>query len=225
MSKSQLAVVLLSGGLDSATTLFLAKKQGYEPHAIIFDYQQRHRKEVHAAIKIARLAKTPATLVRTRLPWGGSALLDAKTRLPAKRSLAAIGRGIPSTYVPARNTLFLSYALSCAEALGANAIFIGANALDYSGYPDCRPVYYKAFGKLARVATKAGVSGRKIQIKTPMLYKSKAQIIRMGKRLGVPFHSTWSCYSGRKTPCGDCDSCILRSKGFAEAGLKDPAVA
>lgn len=215
------AVVLLSGGLDSATVLFLAKKQGYKPHALIFDYHQRHRKETLFAKRLAKLAGVSATVLKFRLPWGGSSLLDGAASLPQGRNLRAISHGIPSTYVPARNTIFLSLGLSYAEALGAGAIFIGANALDFSGYPDCRPAYYKAFQGMASVATKAGVEGKRIAVKTPLLKKSKAEIVRLGKRLGVPFQWTWSCYAGKTSPCGVCDSCILREKGFREAGVKD----
>ena len=221
--RPRIAVVLLSGGLDSATTLYLAKHQGYRPHALIFDYHQRHRKETHFAKRLARGAHVPSTVLRFGLPWGGSALLDTSKALPKSRDLRAIGRGIPSTYVPARNTIFLSLGLSYAEALGAQAIFIGANALDFSGYPDCRPVYYKAFQRMASVATKAGVEGKSIRVQTPLLKKSKAQIIRLGRRLGVPFQWTWSCYAGKSKPCGICDSCILRAKGFQQAGVLDPA--
>ena len=216
------AVVLVSGGLDSATTLLLAKYQGYRPFALIFDYAQRHRREITFARCLARWAGVPSTVVRVRLPWGGSALLDRFRTLPTKRSLSAMSRLIPSTYVPARNTIFLSFALSYAEVLEASAIFIGANALDFSGYPDCRPVYYRDFQRLSRFATKAAVHGKKIVIRTPLLRMSKAQIVSLGKRLGVPFQWTWSCYAGKKRPCGVCDSCILRAKGFGEAGVKDP---
>ena len=215
------AVVLLSGGLDSATALFFAKRKGYAPHALLFDYGQRHGKELLFAQRLARYARVPCTVVRFALPWGGSALLDASASLPQKRSPAAMSREIPSTYVPARNTIFLSFGLSFAEALGAEAIFIGANALDYSGYPDCRPVYYGAFQIMAGLATKAGVRGKKIVVKTPLLRKSKAQIVRLAKRLGVPFSQTWSCYAGKARPCGVCDSCVLRQKGFQEAGVLD----
>ena len=215
------AVVLLSGGLDSATTLFLAKRQGYKPSALIFDYGQRHRREIAFAKRLAKRAGVSSTVVRIGLPWGGSALLDRSWALPKQRSFSAMDRTIPSTYVPARNTVFLSFALSYAEVLGARAIFIGVNALDFSGYPDCRPDYYKAFGSLARLATKAGVEGRRIAIKTPLIRKSKAQIVRLAKRLGVPFQWTWSCYAGGSRPCGVCDSCLLRSKGFRQAKVKD----
>ncbi len=221
MRRSRKAVVLLSGGLDSATALFFARRKGYAPHALLFDYGQRHRKELRFAKRLARYARVPYTVVRFALPWGGSALLDASMSLPGKRSPAAMRREIPATYVPARNTIFLSFGLSYAEVLGAEALFIGANALDFSGYPDCRPVYYRAFQMMAGLATKAGAHGKKIVVKTPLLHKSKAQIVRLAKRLGVPFSRTWSCYAGKARPCGVCDSCILRAKGFQEAGVTD----
>lgn len=222
--KLKKAVVLLSGGLDSATTLYYARSQGYRCHALIIDYGQRHRKEVRAARSIARRSGYPATLLRVRLGWGGSALTDRKIRVPRGRSLREMGRGIPSTYVPARNTIFLSCAVSLAEAIGASAIAIGANAVDFSGYPDCRPAYYDAFRRVIRRGTQAGVEGRPMRIITPLIRKSKAQIIRLGRRLGVPFELTWSCYLGGRRPCGRCDSCALRAKGFKEARMPDPAL-
>lgn len=215
------AVVLLSGGLDSATTLYDAKKKGYRAFCLVFDYHQRHRREIAAALKIARTAQAKALLVKIALLWKGSALLDTTKQLPQSKT-EAIPHRIPSTYVPARNTIFLSFALSYAETIGANTIFIGANALDFSGYPDCRPRYYKAFNRLSRVATKAGVEGRRIAICTPLLHKTKKEIIVLAKKLGVPLELTWSCYRGAKRPCGVCDSCRLRQKGFAQAGMRDP---
>ena len=158
-----------------------------------------------------------------KFPWKGSALTDRSMALPSGRSASQIGRGIPSTYVPARNTIFLGLALGYAEAVGARKIFIGANALDFSGYPDCRPGYYRAFQKVARLGTKAGAQNRSIRIETPLLRMTKAQIIRFGARLGVPYHLTWSCYRGGASACGLCDSCLLRRKGFREAGFADPA--
>lgn len=220
---SKKAVVLLSGGLDSATTLYHAKSQGYRCHCLIIDYAQRHRREVSSARALARAAGCPAQVVRLTFPWGGSALTDRSLAVPSNRSLRQMGRGIPSTYVPARNTIFLSLALGWCEAIGAEAVFIGANAVDFSGYPDCRPNYYGAFQKVARLGTKAGVEGRPIRIVTPLIRKTKAQIIRLGKRLAVPYQLTWSCYRGGKSPCGACDSCLIRAKGFEAAGLKDPA--
>ncbi len=217
------AVVLLSGGLDSATTLYVARSRGHRCTCLIVDYGQRHRKEVRAARRIARAAGCPAQVARVRFPWGGSALTDRRLRVPTRRTLKEIGRGIPATYVPARNTIFLSLALGFAEATGAQAVFIGATAIDYSGYPDCRPAYYRQMQRVARLGTKAGAQGRGIRIVTPLIRKTKAEIIRMGRRLGVPFHLTWSCYLGGKRPCGRCDSCLLRAKGFRQAGLPDPA--
>ena len=218
------AVVLLSGGLDSSTTLYYAKSLGYRCHCLIIDYGQRHRKEVAAAEKIARAAGCSTHRIRIRLPWGGSALTDRRLSVPRGRSLGQIGRGIPVTYVPARNTIFLSYAASLAETIGASFIFIGANFLDYSGYPDCRPAYYRAYSQVLRQGTKAGVEGRPIRIITPLIRKTKSQIIRLGMRLKVPYHLTWSCYLGGKRPCGQCDCCLLRAKGFHEAGSPDPAL-
>ncbi len=211
------AVVLLSGGLDSATVLYFAQAQGYKCFALIFDYGQRHKQEVAGAVKIAKASGSAYRVLKINLPWKGSALLDEKIKVPQK-----IISGIPVTYVPARNIIFLSFALSLAEVNKARAIFIGAHAQDYSGYPDCRPEFFKAFIKMAKVgiATK-----QKIQILTPLLNKSKAQIINLGNKLGVPFNLTWSCYCAGKRPCGKCDSCHYRAKGFKEAGLADPLVA
>ncbi len=218
------AVVLLSGGLDSATALYLARRRGYECHCLIVDYAQRHRKEVHAARRIAKVAGADFQVVRLKFPWKGSALTDVKLAVPSKRALSRIGRGIPPTYVPARNTIFLSLALGFSEAIGASRLFIGANALDFSGYPDCRPDYYRAFQQAARLGTKAGAEGKTIRVETPLIRMSKEEIIRLGRRLGVPYELTWSCYQGRRAPCGCCDSCILRQKGFREAGYPDPAL-
>lgn len=216
------AVVLLSGGIDSSTTLYYAKHKGYDCRCLIFDYGQRHRKEILRAKKVARLCGADWQIVKFSLPWKGSALLNKKISIPRKRSLSGIGNSIPATYVPARNTVFLSYAASYAEAIGAKAIFIGANAVDFSGYPDCRPAYYEVFRKLIRCGTKVGVEGKGIKVLTPLIKKTKAQIIRLGNRLRVPYEHTWSCYSGGREPCLTCDSCILRAKGFKEAGIVDP---
>ncbi|HAJ57341.1 MAG TPA: 7-cyano-7-deazaguanine synthase QueC [Candidatus Omnitrophica bacterium] len=214
-------IVLLSGGLDSATTLYIAKSKGYEISCLVFDYGQKHRREIEAAKKIARLAKCPFEVITIDFPWKGSSLLDRLMPIPEGKKSP---EGIPSTYVPARNTVFLSFALSYAEATGASVIFIGANALDYSGYPDCRPKFYHAFNKLSKVATKCGIENRPIKVETPLIGLKKSEIIALGIKLGVPYKETWSCYEGAKTPCGRCDSCILREKGFAEAGVKDPAL-
>lgn len=213
------AIVLLSGGLDSTTVLYWARAKGFIVKALIFDYGQRHRREVRTAQVFARKARCPFHVLKIQLPWKGSSLLDRGQSLPKKRGDMT---RIPSTYVPGRNTIFLSFALSFAEAEGADSIFIGANALDYSGYPDCRPAYFSQFQKLAGLATKRGVEGRPVKIEVPLLRMSKARIIKMGLKLGVPYDLSWSCYEGAEEPCGVCDSCLLRSKGFQEAGVKDP---
>jgi len=220
MSKrNESAVVLLSGGLDSSTTLYYALKKGYKVRALIFDYGQRHNREIKSAKKIAQSAGVEYTVVKIRLPWGGSVLLDPKAKLP-KANLKR--KDIPPTYVPARNIIFLSYALSFAEANKCKAIFIGANAIDYSGYPDCRPQFIRAFQRVAEVGTKSGVTGNKIKIYAPLIKLKKSEIIKLAVKLGVPLEHTWSCYKGGKEPCGVCDSCKLREKGFKEAGLEDP---
>lgn len=215
-------VVLLSGGLDSATTLYIARAKGYQPFSLCFDYGQRQRREINAAKSIAKKVKCSLKIVKFNLPWKGSALLDKKIALPGNRRLQTLGKKIPSTYVPARNTIFLSFALSYAEVMGAEAVFIGANIVDWSGYPDCRPEYLKAVEKVFRKGTKKGGLGKKIKIFAPLLQKTKAQIIKTGLKLGVPYELTWSCYQGGKSPCGKCDSCRLRAKGFKEAGVRDP---
>lgn len=214
--------MLLSGGLDSATALYLARARGWRCTCLIIDYGQRHRREVESAKRIASGAGCRFRLLRLRFPWGGSALTDRRIRVPLSRSAREIGRGIPRTYVPARNTVFLSLALACAEAAGAERVFIGANYLDASGYPDCRPAYYRAMQRAARLGTKAGAQGRGIRIEAPLIRMTKRQIIRMGKRLGVPYQLTWSCYLGGRRPCGRCDSCILRRRGFEQASFPDP---
>lgn len=212
--KNKPAVVLLSGGLDSATVLYLAKAKGYTCHCLIFDYGQLHRKEINCAANIAKASGSAYRILKIDFPWKGSALLDRKIKVPDK-----IIKGIPPTYVPARNIIFLSFALSFAETIKAKAIFIGAHAQDYSGYPDCRPEFFKAFARMAKAGTYGGI---RIKILAPLLNKKKAQIISLGQRLGVPFNLSWSCYRGAKLPCGVCDSCHYRAKGFQEAGLVDP---
>jgi 7-cyano-7-deazaguanine synthase len=217
------AVCLLSGGLDSSTCLALARRQGYQCYALSFDYGQRHRVELQAAGRVAAALGTAAHRIIRIDNFGGSAL-TADIAVPKTRSLEEIGEGIPVTYVPARNTIFLSFALAWAEVLGSTDIFIGVNALDYSGYPDCRPEYIEAFERMANLATRAGVEGgARIRIHTPLIQLTKAQIVTLGRDLGLDFSLTHSCYDpdpqGR--PCGQCDSCLLRQKGFAEAGVED----
>lgn len=218
------AVVLLSGGMDSATALAVASATGGTVHCLTVAYGQRHSREVRSARRLGEFFHVASHSV-IRLPIGAllrSSLTDRTRPLP--RAQAGRSRaGIPSTYVPARNTILLSVALGYAESLGADSIYIGANAIDYSGYPDCRPEYFRAFEHLARLATKAGVERRwNIQVRAPLLRLSKAEIVRLGDRLSVPWALTWSCYAGGRSPCGICDSCALRAKGFAEAGRPDP---
>jgi 7-cyano-7-deazaguanine synthase len=220
------AVALLSGGLDSTTTLAIAKSEGFSPYAISFRYGQRHEIEIAAAKQIALLAGVERHIVVDidLRQFGGSALTD-DIDVPKKNSADAIGNDIPITYVPARNTVFLSLALAWAETLDSGDIFIGVNALDYSGYPDCRPEYIAAFEKMANLATKAAVQGRRpVTIHTPLIELTKAQIIRRGLDLGVDYSLTTSCYDPADdgTACGHCDSCLLRLRGFAENGVKDP---
>lgn len=213
------AVVLLSGGLDSLVALYQAKSEGFTCYPLVFDYGQRHRREIERAKIIAKKAKCKLRIVKIRLPWKGSSLLDKKQRLPVSGNRAETA--IPSTYVPGRNIIFLSFALSYAETIDARAIFIGAHAQDYSGYPDCRPEFYTAFQRVVYTGTKAGVEGARIKIITPLIHKDKAQIIRMGARLGAPLGVSWSCYKGGKIPCGKCESCFYRAKGFKEAGVTE----
>ncbi|MFA5272014.1 MAG: 7-cyano-7-deazaguanine synthase QueC [Candidatus Omnitrophota bacterium] len=210
------AVILLSGGLDSTTALYFAKKRGYALTALIFDYHQRHKKEIAAAKKIIKLNKIKYHLVKTDFSWTHSSLTDIKKHVPINRSLSA--RTIPSTYVAARNIVFLSYAFSLAESIGAKRIFIGAHVQDYSGYPDCRPEFLKAFQQ----AVNKGMKQSNIKIEAPLIDKSKKEIITLGLKLGVPFEYTWSCYDGGAKPCGKCDSCRFRIKAFEELGLVDP---
>ncbi len=219
------AVILLSGGLDSAVTMYIAREERYECHALMFDYGQRHRRELAFAGRLARRCGARLKLVVLDLPWKGSSLVDEKARLPSSRSAEKIrAMGIPSTYVPARNTIFLSIAASYAETIGASVIFIGAHTEDSSGYPDCRRDYLKAFAKVLRIGTKQGLENR-LNLEFPLVEKSKSDIIRLARSLGVPLQHTWSCYEGRRRPCGKCDSCVLRAKGFKEAGIKDPLYA
>lgn len=220
------AVVLLSGGLDSTTTMAIAKSEGYAPYALTFRYGQRHLAEIAAAQRVAAqigVAQHVIVDIDLRL-FGGSALTD-EIAVPKGRSLEEMGQGIPITYVPARNTIFLSFALAWAEVLEASDIFIGVNVLDYSGYPDCRPEYIHAYEQMANLATKAGVEGRqRLTIHTPLIAMNKAQIIQQGLKLGVDYSLTLSCYdpSPAGEACGHCDACLLRLKGFAESGQRDP---
>jgi 7-cyano-7-deazaguanine synthase len=221
---SERAIVLLSGGLDSAVSLWWAMKKSWRCTALGFDYGQRHRGEIERAKKIARRAGVSYQVVRFDLPWSRSSLTDRRASLP-HRSAEKIPKSIPSTYVPGRNTLFLSFAMSLADQINARKIVIGANAIDYSGYPDCRGPYLAAFESVAQKGTRMGVElKQRIKIEAPLLKLTKADIVRLGVKLNAPIELTWSCYSGNARPCGRCDSCVLRAKGFAEAGRPDPAL-
>ncbi|MFA4982546.1 MAG: 7-cyano-7-deazaguanine synthase QueC [Candidatus Omnitrophota bacterium] len=216
------AVILLSGGLDSAVTLFYAVKKGYDCYCLSFDYGQRHCAELEQARRIANAAEAEFRLVKLDMSWGGSALIDEAIGLPVGRSPEEIKRGgVPVTYVPARNTVFLSIAASFAEAIAADRIFIGAHFEDSSGYPDCRKEYLEAFNRVVETGTKRGIEGD-LRLEFPLIDKSKSEIIRLGHSLGVPFQFTRSCYAGSEKPCMECDSCVLRAKGFSEAGIADP---
>jgi 7-cyano-7-deazaguanine synthase len=225
--ESKPAVVLLSGGLDSATCLAICKDRGFTPFAISFRYGQRHSIELERASLIAeRAGVAKHAIINIDLgAIGGSALTDVNLAVPKHELASEIGTEIPLTYVPARNTVFLSYALGWAEVLGALDIYIGVNALDYSGYPDCRPEYIEAFETMANLATKSGVEGNRIKIHTPLIQLSKSEIIQTGMKLGVDYGLTLSCYDPgeRGESCGHCDSCLLRQRGFDQLGLADPA--
>jgi 7-cyano-7-deazaguanine synthase len=223
--KRKKAVVLLSGGLDSATCLAVARKDGFEPVCLSVDYGQRHRIELQRAEAVARSMRVrDVRTVKLDLRAIGGSALTANIAVPKGRSAKAMSKGIPVTYVPARNTIFLGLALGLCEAVGARDIFIGVNAVDYSGYPDCRPEFIRAFEKLSRLATKAGVEGAKFKIHAPLSGLSKAEIIKLGTGAGVDYAQTHSCYdpSPSGAACGRCDSCLLRKKGFQEAGVPDP---
>jgi 7-cyano-7-deazaguanine synthase len=222
---SKPAVVLLSGGLDSAVTLAICRQEGFQPNALSFDYGQRHRVEIEAAERVANaIGVKDHRIARIDLRvFGGSALTD-DIAVPQQRSIDEMARDVPITYVPARNTIFLSYALAWAEVLGASDIFIGVNAIDYSGYPDCRPEFLRAFEQMSAFATQAGAQGTRFSIHAPLIEMTKADIVRRGMTLGVDFALTHSCYSPTSdgAACGRCDSCQLRLKGFADAGFEDP---
>lgn len=225
-TESRRAVVLLSGGLDSATTLAIAKSQGFVPHLLTFRYGQRHNAEIEAAKRVAaKFGGLQHVVAEIDLRLFGGSALTSDIEVPKNREIDEMSTGIPVTYVPARNTIFLSFAMAWAEVLGAQDIFMGVNALDYSGYPDCRPEYIQAFQHLAHLATRSGVEHTvKLEIRTPLIQMTKVQIIRRGLQLDVPFHLTHSCYdpSPEGQACGSCDSCLLRKKGFEEAGVPDP---
>ncbi len=221
------AVILLSGGIDSTTTMAIARSEGYELYAISIDYGQRHLLELEKARKAAgSFNVTEHKIIHMDLRGIGGSALTSDIKVPKDRDLRDMAHGIPVTYVPARNTIFLAIALSWAEVIGAESIFLGVNVLDYSGYPDCRPDYIRAFERMANLATRAGVEGTmKFTIKTPLIKMTKAEIIMKGVELGVDFSMTHSCYDPMREgiACGRCDSCLLRRKGFSEAGIEDPA--
>jgi 7-cyano-7-deazaguanine synthase len=226
MGNSKKAVVLVSGGIDSATALALAGKEGFEVYALSFDYGQRHRHELEAARRVvASLGAAQHVVAKIDLRAFGGSALTADIDVPKGRDIHAMASEIPVTYVPARNTIFLSFALSWCEVLGAQDLFIGVNAIDYSGYPDCRPQFLEAFERLANLATKAGAEGAaKYRVHAPLLHLTKAEIIKAGTAVGVDYSLTHSCYdpSAEGLACGSCDSCILRRRGFDEAGIRDP---
>ncbi len=223
--KRERAVVLLSGGIDSATTLAIARKEGLEITALSFDYRQRHKYELNAAIEIAKaLQVSEHIIIEIDLRKFGGSALTSSIDVPKSRTEKEIGKGIPITYVPARNTIFLSYALALAEVRQAYKIYIGANAVDFAGYPDCRPEFIRAFQKMANVATKSGVEGRGVSILAPLIDFTKAEIIEQGMKLKLDYSLTFSCYDpvADGIACGECDSCIIRKKGFASAKVPDP---
>ena len=217
--KNKKAVVLLSGGLDSTTVLYHAIDKGYKCFCLLFDYGQRHRKELKSAVRIAGKNHCEYRIVKITLPWSESSLTDKSRKIPHNDKLSSVSfhqpanGSLPTTYVPGRNTIFLSFALSYAETIGAETIFIGANAVDYSGYPDCRPDYYIAWNRLLKPL------GTKITVQAPLIRLDKAEIVKLGFKLHVPFEMTWSCYEGGRSPCGVCDSCRFREKGFKESGI------
>jgi 7-cyano-7-deazaguanine synthase len=227
MNAKHKAVVLLSGGIDSTTTLAIARHEGFEPHALTFLYGQRHKLEIEAAQRVARsFAVVEHIVVQIDLRLFGGSALTSDLTVPKGRTLSEVAHGIPVTYVPARNTIFLSFALAWAETLQASDIFIGVNALDYSGYPDCRPEFIAAYQQMANLATRAALEGeQRLTLHTPLIHLSKAEIIRTGLELGVDFALTLTCYdpAPQGAACGLCDACLLRLKGFSELGIRDPA--
>ncbi|MCF7907533.1 MAG: 7-cyano-7-deazaguanine synthase QueC [Candidatus Omnitrophica bacterium] len=212
------AVVLLSGGIDSVTTLYYAKRKGYKLTALIFDYKQRHRKEIGFAKRVARLNRIDYFVQRIDLSWTKSSLTNKKIKVPSRRNLKS--KSIPLTYVAGRNIIFLTYAFSLAESIGAKSVLIGAHIQDYSGYPDCRPDFLEAYGR----AINKGLKDKGIKLVAPLINKDKKSIIRLGLKLKVPFNYTWSCYGGNKRPCESCDSCRFRIKAFRDLGLIDPGL-
>jgi len=223
--KIKKAVVLFSGGLDSTTALCWALERGYECRAVSFDYGQRHARENRSAAKIARLLGVKLYAIKLEFPWlAVSSLVDAQKRLPEFKTSGIGAAGVPATYVPGRNLVFASIGVSLADSIGASAVVMGPNIIDYSGYPDCSPAFYRALEKAVWAGTKLGVQGKKTKLLTPLIRMSKKGIIKLAVKLKAPLKYTWSCYAGGARPCGVCDSCRLRAKGFKEAGMNDPAI-
>ncbi|MDR1245395.1 MAG: 7-cyano-7-deazaguanine synthase QueC [Endomicrobium sp.] len=215
MAKAKKAIILFSGGLDSTTVLYYAMNRGYKCNCLLFDYGQKHKKEIKAALKIAKAVKAGHSIVNISLPWSNDALTNKDKKVPIHKGLP---KSVPPTYIPGRNTLFISYALSYAQSINAETIFIGVNAVDFSNYPDCTPDFVKAYNNVLKALK------TKITIQTPLLKMNKSQIIKLGTKLNVPYEHTWTCYNGYSKPCMKCDSCKLRAKGFKEAKLLDPAL-
>lgn len=216
MKKCKKTVILFSGGLDSTTVLYYALSRGYKCNCLMFDYGQKHNKELKSAVKIAKAVKVEYSIIKINLPWSNDVLTNKNKSVPIHKVLP---KTVPPTYVPGRNTLFLSYALSLAQSINAQAIFIGVNAIDFSNYPDCTTNFIKTYNNVLKALK------TKIIVQTPLLKLNKAQIINLGTKLNVPYKDTWTCYNGYKKPCMECDSCKLRAKGFKEAKLNDPAIA
>ncbi|MFH1836733.1 MAG: 7-cyano-7-deazaguanine synthase QueC [Candidatus Omnitrophota bacterium] len=214
------AIVLLSGGMDSAVTLYIAREE-YDCHALIFNYGQKALKETEFAKRTADKAGVPYEVLDISMPWQGSSLLDKDMAIPKNDDSSR--DEIPNTYVPARNMIFLSFGVSFAEAVSAKAVFIGAHQMDFSNYPDCRDTFFESFRQVVRKGTREGVGGNHIEIKTPIINRKKDEIIRIGMELGVPFEHTWSCYEGEEIPCGKCESCVFRIEAFERSGIQDPA--